>query len=207
MTTKKELVDYWESSGNITHKEILSAFHAIERKDFVSEELKPHAYEDRALPIGFGQTISQPTTVLFMLQALDPKKDNIVLEIGAGSGYNAALLAKLCKKVYAVEIKEEVLALAKKNLAKIKNVELIHADGSKGLKEKAPFDRIIIAAACPEVPHHLIEQLADQGILVAPVGEGYTQELIKITKHGKHIREEGLGFFSFVPLTGERGVK
>ncbi len=208
MQTKQDLLDYWKRAGYDFNKGLLDAFRKIERKQFVLRELQDQTYEDHALPIGSGQTISQPTTVMLMLQALEVKKNHVVLEIGAGSGYNAALLSQLCKKVHTIEIVKEVAALAQKNLcdAGIKNVEVRVGDGSKGLPDKAPFDRIVMTAASPEVPRHLLAQLKDPGILVAPVGVGFTQEMIKVVKNKGQISEEGLGFFSFVPLTGEYGT-
>ena len=207
MQTKQELLDYWKRTGYHFGQVLLDAFKNIERKQFVLTALQDQAYEDHALPIGCGQTISQPTTVMLMLQALEVKKNHVVLEIGAGSGYNAALLSQLCKKVYTIEIVKEVASFAQKNLcdAGIKNVNVIVGDGSKGLPGKALFDRIVMTAASPEVPRHLLDQLKDPGILVAPVGVGFTQEMIKMVKNKGNVNEEGLGFFSFVPLTGAYG--
>ncbi|HIG95832.1 TPA: protein-L-isoaspartate(D-aspartate) O-methyltransferase [Candidatus Woesearchaeota archaeon] len=207
MQTKQELLDYWKRTGYHFGQVLLDAFKNIERKQFVLTALQDQAYEDHALPIGHGQTISQPTTVMLMLQALEVKKNHVVLEIGAGSGYNAALLSQLCKKVYTIEIVKEAASFAQKNLcdAGIKNVNVIVGDGSKGLPGKALFDRIVMTAASPEVPRHLLDQLKDPGILVAPVGVGFTQEMIKMVKNKGNVNEEGLGFFSFVPLTGAYG--
>ncbi|MCX8147471.1 MAG: methyltransferase domain-containing protein, partial [Candidatus Woesearchaeota archaeon] len=145
--------------------------------------------------------------IMIMLQALEPKESDKVLEIGTGSGYNAALLSKLVKKVVTTEIIPELVEYAKKNLKKagIKNVEVFHSDGSRGHKKEAPYDKIIVTAACPEIPLPLIEQLKENGIIVAPVGPLYSQKMIKGTKKkGKLVLEE-LGDFVFVPLKGKHG--
>ncbi|MBR9690773.1 protein-L-isoaspartate(D-aspartate) O-methyltransferase, partial [Candidatus Woesearchaeota archaeon] len=148
------LLNYWEKTGMITDKRLLDAFEKTRREDFILKEYENEAYGDYPLPIGHEQTISQPTTVMLMLKFLEAKPNHKVLEIGAGSGYNAAILSRLCKKVYCVERIKELADFAKSNLkkAKIENVEVIHADGSKGYKEKAPYDKIMITAAVPQIP-------------------------------------------------------
>jgi protein-L-isoaspartate(D-aspartate) O-methyltransferase len=206
-TEKEQLVRKWREQG--IGEDILKAFEEVKREEFIDGRLKDEAYIDGPLPIGHGQTISQPTTVIFMINALELKKEDIVLEIGAGSGYNAALIARLCKKVYTVERISELVENAKKNLEKagIKNVEIIEGDGTLGLKEKAPFDKIIITAACPHFPSPLVEQLKEGGVIIGPVGGMYDQVMVKATKvKGELVRQE-LGYFRFVPLIGKYGYE
>lgn len=210
MEDKEKLLYLWKKLGLKFDKRIIKAFKDVPREYFVLEGYENRAYEDNPLPILNGQTISQPSTVLNMLSVLDVKIGNKVLEIGAGSGYNAALLSKLVGKkgfVYATEIIEELAEFAKKNLnkLKLKNVEVLNVDGGEGLKEKAPFDRIIITAACSKIPDILIEQLKISGILVAPVGPMHVQTLVKLKKTSKKITEEILGQYQFVPMTGRQG--
>jgi len=206
---KQALVEYWEKSGVVRDKRLIKAFLSIPREEFVLPAYRHRAYDDVALPIMEGQTISQPTTIMIMLQALEPKQQDIVLEIGAGSGYNAALLSKLVKKVYTVEILEEIANYAKKNLKKIniRNVEVIVSDGSLGYEKAAPYDKIIITAACPKIPKQLIDQLKDNGILVAPVGNLSQQKMLKIIKKKGKLIKQDLGEFVFVPLHGKYGFQ
>lgn len=200
---KEELFSSLKKSFN---KKIIGAFKTVPRENFVLKEYKTQAYEDIALPILAGQTISQPTTVAIMTEALEVKEGQKILEIGTGSGYQAAILSRLVKdqgKIFTTEIIEELVAFAKKNLKTYKNVKVIHSDGSIGLKQKAPFDRIIVTAACPKIPNELTNQLKKDGILVAPVGGRFSQKLIKYQK--KDNKTEILGDFIFVPLTGKKG--
>src|SRR3989344_4727969 len=197
---KKDLIEYWTRNKIITDNNLIKDFTKIQREKFVLKEYKDDAYSDIALPILKGQTISQPTTVMIMLQALELKKTDKVLEVGSGSGYNAALLSKLVKKVYTTEIIPELVEFAKKNLKNIKNVMVIHCDGSKGLEKYAPFDKIIITAASEKVPDVLFKQLKDNGILIAPVGPPYLQNLMKYKKKKGKIESINLGNFMFVPL-------
>ncbi|HLC86535.1 MAG TPA: protein-L-isoaspartate(D-aspartate) O-methyltransferase [Candidatus Nanoarchaeia archaeon] len=186
-------------------RDIIQAFKSINRENFVPEELKSQAYYDIPLPLKEGATISQPTTVLLMLQYLEINKGNKILEIGSGSGYNAALISKLVGqkgKIVSVEIDEGLVDFAKNNLKKenIRNVKVVLGDGSKGYIKESPFDRIIVTAAVQEVPEALMKQLKLNGILLAPVGSTLSQELIKFRKLKKEIEVEYLGTFSFVPL-------
>jgi len=197
---KQDLIEYWINNNIITDKRLIEAFKKIEREEFVLKEYKDDAYSDIALPILKGQTISQPTTVMIMLQALELKKTDKVLEVGSGSGYNAALLSKLVKKVYTTEIIPELVEFAKKNLKNIKNVKVIHCDGSKGLKEYSPYDKIIITAASEKVPDILFKQLKNNGILLAPIGPLHMQSLLKYKKKNNKLEVEDLGNFMFVPL-------
>jgi protein-L-isoaspartate(D-aspartate) O-methyltransferase len=177
----------------------------VDRALFVPEDMKQRAYEDKPLPIGRGQTISQPYIVAYMVQTLEIEPDHKVLEIGTGCGYNAAILSRLCKQVYSIEIIEWLGEQAKENLknAGIKNVSLKVADGYKGWPEEAPFDRIILTAAAPEIPQPLKVQLAVGGKLLAPVGRGH-QILKLLEKTGEDEYEERKSLpVRFVNMTGE----
>jgi protein-L-isoaspartate(D-aspartate) O-methyltransferase len=213
ITEKEKLISYLVKEGILKTPEIINSFYKVAREEFVLEEYREHSYADVPLPILYSQTISQPTTVAIMTEALEPKKGNKILEIGAGSGYQAAILAEIVKeegKVYTIERIEELVDFARKNIEKVgyKNVEVILGDGSIGLKEKAPFDRIIVTACAPKIPNSLIEQLKDNGIMVIPTGPiMQLQHLLKIKKEGKKLRKEDLGFFAFVPLIGKEGFK
>lgn len=193
----------------IIDQRILEAMEAVPRHRFVPEESWEFAYEDRPLPIGWGQTISQPYIVALMLQSLDLTGTENALEVGTGSGYQAALLGQLVKHVYTVEVIAELAETARILLKELHfdNVEVVAANGSIGWKAGAPYDAIIVAAASPLVPHSLIEQLQDGGRLVVPVGALHEQRLLRLQKHGKEVTTEDLGGCAFVPLIGEEGWK
>lgn len=210
MPSKQQLMEHWISSGIINDKKVIEAFKKIPRELFVSEERKEGAYGDYPLPIGKGQTISQPTTVMIMTQALELKEGDKVLEVGSGSGYQAAIISDIVGsngKVISAEIVDELVESAKINIKKLKlkNVEIIRHDGSKGYEKEAPYDKIIITAACPKIPNPLIKQLKENGIIVAPVGDMNEQEMIKGRKINGKLAEENLGDFMFVPLKGKHG--
>lgn len=204
---KERLIKYWLKLG--IDKKVISAFKKVPREEFVLKKYKKETYEDIALPIKAGQTISQPTTVIFMLNALELKKGMKVLEVGAGSGYNAALISCIVKNgfVYTTEIIKELVRFARDNLKKYKNVKVLNVDGSKGYSKEKPYDRIIITAGCPEIPKVLVEQLKENGIIVAPVGDVHVQKLIKCRKVKGKLVCEDLGDFRFVPLRGKFGWK
>lgn len=204
---KQNLIKYWLDVGIVKDKRIIDAFEAIPREKFVLKEYEEDAYADYALPILKNQTISQPSTIMVMLQALEPKPADKVIEIGAGSGYNAALLSKVVKEVYSVEIIEELVKYAKENIEKlgIKNVSIVHGDGSLGYADAAPYDKAIITAACAEIPKPIIEQVKDGGIIVAPVGPLYSQKMFRCVKSKGKLEVEVLGDFVFVPLKGKFG--
>lgn len=204
---KERLAKYWTESGIIRDKRIIEAFNSVPRERFVLKEYEAEAYADYALPIIEGQTISQPSTIMIMIQAIEPKKEDNVLEIGTGSGYNAALLSKLVRKVITTEIIPQLINYAEKNLrnAGIKNVDVVLADGSTGYDKEAPYDKIIVTAACPEIPLPLIEQLKENGIIVAPVGPLYAQKMLRGVKKKGRLVIEDLGHFVFVPLKGRYG--
>ena len=168
---------------------------------------KEYAYVDAPIPSLKGQTISQPSIVALMLESLDLQKNQKVLEIGAGTGWNAALIAKIIYPgmVYTIEIEKELVDFAKNNLKKlnIENVEIIHGDGSIGYEKEAPYDRCIVTAACPQIPKPLIEQLKSDGKLIAPVGSIFSQRLILYDKKRSSFKD--LGGCIFVPLKGRYG--
>lgn len=205
---KKRLIRCWLNSG--IDKKIIKAFRKVPREKFVLRKYKKEAYEDIALPIKAGQTISQPTTVVFMLNALELKRGMKVLEVGAGSGYNAALISEIIGKkgfVYSTEIIKELVIFARKNLKKYKNVKVLNIDGSNGYSKEAPFDVIILTAGCPEIPGVLVGQLKQNGVIVAPVGGLHVQKLVKCKKVKGKLVCEDLGDFRFVPLKGKFGWK
>jgi protein-L-isoaspartate(D-aspartate) O-methyltransferase len=204
MTTKQALINFWRKKG--LDEKLLKAFREVDRKKFMLQEFKASAYIDKPFPIVGGQTISQPFTVMFMLALLDLKKTDKVLEIGAGSGYNAALIAKLAKKIYAIEYNKEVFKYAKENTKKIKNIEIILGDGSLGYEKAAPYDKIIVTAATPKLLPAWKDQLKEGGIIVAPVGKPGYCDMVRAKKiKGRleeQFREKG---FTFVPLLGKKG--
>jgi len=205
---KSTLIKQWKES--ITDNKVLEAFKKVKREDFILKQYRKMAYEDIPLPLFNDQTISQPYTVVFMLQALEVKESQKILEIGTGSGYNAALLSILVGnkgKVFTLEIIPELADFSKNNLKNYKNVKVIKTDGSKGLQEEAPFDRIIYTAAVPKINEFILNQLKDPGIFLAPIGDEISQELIKIRKEKLQLKKENLGNFIFVPLKGKYGFK
>jgi len=210
---KLNLVNFWKQSGIVKDENVLKAFIDVDRENFVLPQYIDYAYTDKPLPIIAGQTISQPTTVMIMTQALELKPGMKVLEIGAGSGYQAAIIAKIVGdkgKVVTIEIIPELAKFADQNLINsgIKNVEVIMGDGSLGYEKEAPYDRIIVTAACPKIPEPLLEQLKDNGIIIAPVGSLHEgQKMLKVVKHGQQINITKLGDFLFVPLKGEHGFE
>ncbi|MCK4669992.1 MAG: protein-L-isoaspartate(D-aspartate) O-methyltransferase [Nanoarchaeota archaeon] len=196
------MVEHWESLGLIKNKKIIEAFLKVPREKFILPEHREEAYADIPLPIIEEQTISQPTTVVMMLDFLDVKEDSKVLEIGAGSGYNAALLSKLTKnKIISVERIKKLADFARENLktAGIENVEVTHGDGSKGYPKEAPYDRIIATCGSEKIPEAWKDQLKEGGLLVAPIGT-VEQEMIVAIKVKGELKIEKKGAFRFVPL-------
>lgn len=189
----------------IADKRVVEAMKHVPREAFVSPEQYHAAYDDRPLSIGFGQTISQPFIVALMVQALELKGDEKVLELGTGSGYEAAILAELTQKVVTVECIPELTESAKQVLDKLgySNIEVHVAGKTLGWLEGAPYDAIIVSAGAPSVPQVLLEQLTWDGRLVIPVGSRWQQDLLKVTKLKKGNRIENLGGCYFVPLIGE----
>ena len=192
-------------SHEISDKAVLEAMARVPREAFVPQDLYYSAYEDRPLSIGFGQTISQPFIVALMIQALQLKGDEKVLELGTGSGYEAAILAELVKHVVTVEIIPELAESAERVLRKLgySNIEAHIAGKTLGWPEGAPYDAIIVSAGAPSVPQILLDQLSWAGRLVIPVGSRWEQQLTKVTKRRKGNKVESLGGCYFVPLIGE----
>ena len=190
---------------DITDERVLEVMGQLRRELFLDEPLRSQAYSDGPVPIGQGQTISQPYIQALMTQHLALTSGDKVLEIGTGSGYQTAILARLCREVYTVERWEPLSCAARKILDSlgIDNVSYVVADGSKGYIEAAPFQAILITAACPEVPAPLLEQLDENGRLVAPVGSIHTQDLILIKQVNGRIMRESICPCRFVPLLGE----
>lgn len=206
--TQDELIQNLIQKGYLKSPKIIQAFKYIDRQDFVPEEMKSSAYFDKALPIGYGQTISQPLVVAFMLEILKLKKGEKALEIGAGSGYKTALIASIVGEngiVYSIERILGLYNFAKDNISKYNFLEkgivkLILGDGSKGHREEAPYDKIIAGASANEIPEEWLAQLKINGRLVAPVKNSIL-EIYKISKN-KFRKKEYFGF-SFVPLVKE----
>ncbi len=193
----------------IRDNRVLEAMSKVPRHIFVPEAHKGASYEDRPLPIGEGQTISQPYMVAIMTQSLELGGEERVLEIGTGSGYQTAILAELAKEVCTIERIPQLLERAQSTLQSLGYINIFFriGDGTKGWPEKAPFDGIIVTAGAPEIPQTLLAQLADGGRLVIPVGPRYTQTLYKVTRRGKNYKEEDITGCVFVPLLGEYGWK
>lgn len=206
---RQRMVDSQLRARGIRDERVLQAMEIVPRHLFVPEDRRRDAYLDRPLPIGAGQTISQPYMVATMLEALACEPDMKALEIGCGSGYQAALLGELCREVWAVEIVEELAQRARQVLAELgyDNVHVVVGDGTQGLPQHAPYDRIIVAAGAPAVPQPLLSQLADGGRLVIPVGSRMSQRLIIVDRDGdEFVQCEGIPCV-FVPLVGRHGWK
>ena len=193
----------------ITDPKIINAFKKVPRHLFVPDYIEEYiAYMDGPLNIGYGQTISQPFTVAFMMQALNLDENDLVLEIGTGSGYQTALLAEIVKKVYTIERIEELYRQAKNRLEAMgyKNIEFYVGDGTTGWYDKSLlFDKIIVTAGAPIVPESLIKQLKTGGKMIIPVGGKYSQSMRLIIKKPMDYEEYELGEFTFVPLIGKEG--
>lgn len=199
--TRRRLVERLKSRG-IRHPDVLAAVGAVPRHIFVDEALAHRSYEDSALPIGFGQTISQPYIVAMMTEALIADGPDRVLEIGTGSGYQTAVLAHLVRRVYSVERIGGLIERAAERLEALAltGVRIKHDDGAHGWSEQGPFDAIMITAAAPEVPAALLDQLADGGRLVAPVGGEGQQALLLLQRDGERILSRHLEAVRFVPF-------
>jgi len=204
---QEEMVTQQIMRRGVVTPRVIEAFRKVPRHLFVPEEFWSHSYNDHPLPIGEGQTISQPYMVALMTDLLDLKKDEKALEIGTGSGYQAAILAELAKEVYTIERHKVLAERAEKLLKDLKypNVKVLVADGTKGWKEFSPYEKIIVTASAPDVPQPLFEQLDEMGKLVIPIGGRWSQDLILIEKRkGKMVKRSICGCV-FVPLIGEYG--
>ncbi|MHB1334034.1 MAG: protein-L-isoaspartate(D-aspartate) O-methyltransferase [Sulfuriferula sp.] len=200
--TRARMVERLRAQG-IKDNNVLTAMGMVPRHIFVDEALSIRAYEDSALPIGFGQTISSPYSVARMIEVLRAGADlERVLEVGTGCGYQAAVLAKLAREVYSVERIATLLGRARRTIRELRigNIKLKHGDGSIGLKDIAPFDGIILAAAIPVPPAALLEQLAEGGRMVLPRGVGETQQMVLIERTSDGFQEKVLEMVHFVPL-------
>jgi protein-L-isoaspartate(D-aspartate) O-methyltransferase len=186
----------------IHHPQVLAAIKKISRQSFVPEEEQQYAYDNNALPIGHEQTISQPYVVALMTQAILEHHPHKVLEIGTGSGYQAAILSLCVETVYTVERIKPLYEQAKARFAelKLKNIHAFYGDGYEGLAVEAPFDAILVTARATEVPEALLDQLSPQGCLVMPVGDDCNQELMLVSRQGDHYSYQNLGAVVFVPL-------
>jgi protein-L-isoaspartate(D-aspartate) O-methyltransferase len=201
---RRQLVDVLRERG-IVDARVLAAVGRIAREEFVAPSVASRAYEDVALPIASGQTISQPYTVAFMTQALDVRKAMKVLEVGTGSGYQAAVLAELGARVFTIERHPDLVLSARAVLERLGYRVLVKAgDGTLGWSEYAPYDRIIVTAGAPEVPEALIRQLADGGRMLIPIGSQEMQVMTLVERAGENIRTMELDEFKFVPLVGRQ---
>ncbi len=190
----------------ILDERVLEAIGKVPRHAFFDDALLSHAYEDKAFPIGEGQTISQPYTVAFQTEKLELKPGEKVLEIGTGSGYQAAVLVAMGAKVYTIEFQRKLYEKTKEFLPQLGyNPFFFFGDGSKGIPAKAPYNKIIVTAGAPVIPTALTEQLAEAGIMIIPVGDREKQKMLKITKKNGNLIKEEYDNFAFVPLLGEQG--
>ncbi|MCC7573429.1 MAG: protein-L-isoaspartate(D-aspartate) O-methyltransferase [Candidatus Methanofastidiosum sp.] len=210
--SRVKMVSYLEKINYVKSESVKNAFLKVDRKNFVLEHLKDEAYKDTPLSINWGQTISAPSMIALMLEVSDLKPGIKTLEIGAGSGYNAALIAEICgeENVITIERIPEVFVFGLENLKRAcYKVRVILGDGTKGYEEEAPYDRIIATAAAPEIPKSWKDQLKEGGMIIAPVGkERYYQELLVLKKNSDgSFDTKKYGGCIFVPLVGEEGWK
>jgi protein-L-isoaspartate(D-aspartate) O-methyltransferase len=202
---RNKLVKMLENKG-IKSPKVLAALNKVPRHFFFENALLDHAYQDKAFPIGEGQTISQPYTVAFQTEKLDIQPNDKVLEIGTGSGYQACILLELGAKVYTIEYNRVLFEKTRSFLPSIGyRPYFFLGDGSKGLPAKAPFNKIIVTAGAPVIPTALVDQLGEGGILVIPVGDRDKQAMVRLIKKGGKILKEEYSDFAFVPLLGEQG--
>jgi protein-L-isoaspartate(D-aspartate) O-methyltransferase len=206
---REEMVRRQIQARGVTDPKVLEAMSNVPRHLFVSEALRDQAYGDFPLPIGEQQTISQPYIVAEMTQALQPGKEDRILEIGTGSGYQAAVLAEIVFRVYTIEKIHSLYLNTRKLFDKLRyhNIVTKYSDGTSGWSDESPFDGIIVTAGAPGIPKPLVSQLAVGGRMVIPVGDRYSQELIKLYKDEHGIHKTNLGGCRFVKLVGEYGWK
>jgi len=205
MDTKKNMIEDQLKGRDISDERVLDAMQNIDRELFIPDEYKAEAYRDGPLPIGRGQTISQPYIVAYMAQVLKPGPEDKVLEVGSGCGYNAAVLSQLCHEVYSVEIVEWLAGFARENLksAGIENVKVRYGDGYEGWEEKGPFDRIMLTATAPHIPEALKNQLKVGGKILGPVSNAF-EKLMILEKVGEdEFKKHNLIPVRFVPMTGK----
>ncbi|MBS3816384.1 MAG: protein-L-isoaspartate(D-aspartate) O-methyltransferase [Candidatus Thermoplasmatota archaeon] len=208
---RERMVESLSERGYIESEPVKRAMKKVQRHNFVPSNIKDRAYIDSPQPIGEGQTISAPHMVAMMVENLDVREGHIILEVGGGLGYHAAVLAELVKdegKIYSLEYIENLARSAQRRMKEsgYENVRIIHGDGSSGYEEKAPYDRISVACGVPELPSPLIDQLKVGGKILIPVGSKVFQDLVMVRKKGKNeIKKKNLGGVRFVPLRGEYG--
>jgi len=206
---REKMVRQQIAARAVTDPEVLAAVRKVPRHLFVSEALRDQAYGDYPLPIGEQQTISQPYIVAEMTQVLELNQDDRVLEIGTGSGYQAAILAELVYRVYTIERIRSLYVQARNLLDKLHyhNIVMRCSDGTSGCQDESPFDTIIVTAGAPDVPEKLLDQLAEGGRMVVPIGNQHSQDLIKYTKDKNGVHKSNLGGCRFVKLIGAHGWK
>jgi len=206
---RQRMVEQQLKARDIKDERVLAAMAKVPREEFIPEDARANAYQDGALPIGYDQTISQPYIVAFMTEQLRPRPSNRVLEIGSGSGYQAAILAEIVADVYTIDIVEPLAKTAEATLQRLgyKNVHVKVGDGYKGWPEEAPFDAIIVTCAPEKVPQPLIDQLKDGGRMVIPVGERFAQQLYLLEKKNGQLKESATLPVRFVPMLRERERK
>ena len=204
---RESMVKNQVEARGITDPSVLTAMRRVPRHMFVSEALMDQAYSDHPLPIGEQQTISQPYIVAHMTQALQVNDEDRVLEIGTGSGYQAAVLAEIAYKVYTIEKKRNLYIRARRIFDQLKYMNIVtrYSDGTMGWREESPFDAILVTAGAPDIPKTLVDQLAMGGRMVIPVGQSFSQELIKLFRDENGIHQTRLGGCRFVKLVGEHG--
>jgi protein-L-isoaspartate(D-aspartate) O-methyltransferase len=207
LIARKNMVDEQLVRRGVNDQRVLNAFLEVPRHKFVEEYLKYKAYDDYPLSIGYGQTISQPYMVALMTEAINPQPEERILEIGTGSGYQSAILSRLCSAVYTIERISALASRARKALDDLGyfNVHIRVGDGTMGLPQDAPYDGIIVTAGAPHVPEALIGQLKEDGRLIIPVGDEGIQELRRIIRTKDGVKEESLGGCRFVKLIGKNG--
>lgn len=207
---RQSMVEQQIVKRGISNETVIHAMTLVPRHIFLPNPQNSLAHGDFAIPIGQGQTISQPYIVAMMLELLDPAKEDKVLEIGSGSGYVSALLSRMCRKVIGIERTEALVEYSKERLKQLKtdNTIILQGDGSLGAIHYQPFDKILVSAALPEIPKTLIDQLKPNGIIVAPVGERMKQKLVKFQKlPNGSTRETYFGECAFVPIIGMHGFQ
>jgi protein-L-isoaspartate(D-aspartate) O-methyltransferase len=204
---RREMVERQIRQRGIRSPRVLEVMASVPRHHFVSQQLLDNAYRDEPLPIGESQTISQPFMVAAMAEALSLEGSEKILEVGAGSGYQAAVLSLLAREVISVESQSKLAASARERLVRLgySNVRIVEGDGSLGWPADAPYDAILVTAAAPAVPPPMLEQLAEGGRLVIPVGSVKDQELLRVTKIGGQATQQSLFACRFVPLLGRYG--
>jgi len=211
MEARRQMVEEQiKASGrDITNQRVLRAMATVPRHEFVPQNLRSDAYDDRPLPIGYGQTISQPYIVAFMTEQVDPNPSERVLEIGTGSGYQAAILSKLVKEVYTIEIVEPLARRAETDLKRLgyTNVFVRAGDGYRGWPEAAPFDAILVTCAPDHVPQPLVDQLKEGGRMIIPVGPTFDQSLYLLRKQSGKVERHAVLPVRFVPMTGKQGAQ